>query len=167
MSFVGIDPGKDGAVAALDETGEIEDIFDMPLEIVGMRKNGRPKHQVDARMLAGILEAWHETDKLTAVMESVSSSPQMGAVSAYSFGEGVGIIKGVLAALHIDVIMVTPREWKKHYGLVGGRDNKDQSLELARAQWATQSHREWFRLKKHSDRAEAALIALYAQSKLG
>jgi hypothetical protein len=167
MSYVGIDPGKDGAVAALDDLGEIEDIFDMPLEVVGKRANGKVKYQVNAHMLAGILEAWNEDDELIVVMEKVNASPQMGSVSSYSFGEGVGIIKGVLAALKIEVVLITPNEWKKFFDLPGGRENKDQSLELARAQWSHVADREWFRLKKHSDRAEAALMALYAQSKLG
>ena len=166
-STIGIDPGLDGAVACLDEHGEIEDIFDMPTIVVGKRKSGKHKRQLDAAMIGGILAAWQEDSPLTAVMEQVNASPGMGSVSAFTFGESVGILKGVLGALMIPLTVVTPKAWKGYYELPGGREQKRASLELANAQWSHLADREWFRLVKHADRAEAALLALYAQSKLG
>lgn len=164
-STIGIDPGLHGAVACLDEHGEIEDIFDMPTTTVGKRKNGKAKLQIDAGFLGDVLRAWKDDSYLEVYMEHVNASPGMGAVSAYSFGEGVGLVKGVVTTLGLPLRMITSVEWKKHYELAGGRENKDQALELARAQWSNQADRGWFDRKKDADRAEAALLALYAQTK--
>ena len=159
MSVLGIDPGKDGAIACLDEhTGLIEDIFYMPLTKVGRRSNGNDKLQVDPQFLADVLGAWLDDSPLVAIMESVHASPQMGAVSSFSFGEGVGLVTGVLTTLGIELHKVTPKTWKGYYGLSGGRDQKGEALELARATWPTS---ELFKRKKDSDRAEAALMARY------
>lgn len=162
MSYLGIDPGIDGAIACLDEHGEIEDIFDMPTIVIGYRhaKKGKkpsPKRMPNPNFLYDVLSSWKDDSPLVATIESVNSYGGMGSVSAYSFGQTNGVLRSILLLLEIPTRFVTPKEWKGHYNL---SDDKDASLELARAQWAG-DEREWFRLKKHNDRAEAALIALY------
>jgi len=141
--IVGIDPGQKGAIAMLYDAGHLY-IEDMPM--LGKEVNGG--------VLADILKVFPPK---AVYLEQVNSFG-MGRTSAYNFGQGVGVIKGVLAALNIPFFMVTPMKWKKHYGL--NRD-KDASRLLATRTWPEQTDK--FKLKKFDGRAEAALIAKYGE----
>jgi crossover junction endodeoxyribonuclease RuvC len=80
----------------------------------------------------------------------------MGRTSAYNFGQGVGVIKGVLATMNISYTLVTPQKWKKYFDL--SRD-KDESRLYAARLWPTSADK--FKRKRDDGRAEALLIAKY------
>lgn len=153
---LGIDPGNKGAIAVLSHRGELIEVWDMPtLEI----KVGKAtKTRISPELLTQELRNWD--DVKVAYMEAVSSSPQMGVSSAFAFGEGFGIVKGVLAALGIPVVLVPPAKWKRDMGL---NTSKDGSRAKAIAKWP--SHAGEFKLVKHDGRAEAALIAAWGVDK--
>ena len=69
---------------------------------------------------------------------------------------GVGILKGVIAALEIPYTLVTPQKWKKHFGL---SKEKDHSRLLATRLYPNMADK--FIRKKDDGRAEAILIAKY------
>lgn len=153
MSFIiGIDPGNKGAIAIIKSTGELVEVWDMPtLEI----KVGKAtKTRISAEMLAHEVRQWEGIRH--AYIEAVSSSPQMGVSSAFAFGEGFGVVKGVLAALGIPVTLVPPAKWKRDMGL---NTSKDGSRAKAIAKWP--SHAGEFKRAKDDGRAESALIALW------
>ena len=157
MSYVmGIDPGAKGAIAILTDTGSLVEVWDMPtLEI----KVGKAtKTRISPEVLAEELRNWDSVR--AAFMEAVSSSPQMGVSSAFAFGEGFGVVKGVLAALQIPLVLVPPAKWKRDMGL---NQSKDGSRAKAIAKWPR--HAGEFKLVKHDGRAEAALIGLWGVSK--
>jgi len=54
--------------------------------------------------------------------------PRQGVSSSFNFGVSFGIARGVVGALHIPVIFVTPTKWKKHFGL---NADKEKSRALA------------------------------------
>jgi crossover junction endodeoxyribonuclease RuvC len=101
---IGIDVGKNGAVAwtTLGETlvekmpDTIRDLWDL---IYGIA--------VDARSNMEIPHCY---------LEQVSSSPQMGVVSAFSFGNGFGHLEMALTASCIPYTKVRPQVWMKHLG---------------------------------------------------
>ena len=144
MLIVGIDPGMRGAVALIYDDDSVF-IEDMP--ILGKEVNG-----------AALVVTLKEFTPDHAWLESVNSFG-MGRQSAFNFGQGVGVIKGVLAALNIPYTLVTPATWKKHFKL--GR-NKDASRAAAIRLYPKSA--EMFKLKKHEGRAEATLIAAYGKS---
>ena len=153
MSYViGIDPGAKGAIAILTDTGSLVEVWDMPtLEI----KVGKAtKTRISPEVLAEELRNWDSVR--AAYMEAVSSSPQMGVSSAFAFGEGFGVVKGVLAALGVPLVLVPPAKWKRDMGL---NQSKDGSRAKAIAKWP--SHAGEFKRVKDDGRAEAALIALW------
>lgn len=153
MSYVmGIDPGNKGAVAILTDAGELVEVWDMPTLEVKVGK--ATKTRISAQLLAHELRNWDNV--LRCHMEAVSSSPQMGVSSAFAFGEGFGVVKGVLAALQIPLVLVPPAKWKRDMGL---NQSKDGSRALAIAKWPR--HAGEFKLVKHDGRAEAALIGLW------
>jgi crossover junction endodeoxyribonuclease RuvC len=153
--IIGIDPGLSGAIAAINN-GRLLAVEYMPT-IARLHGKGQ---QVDAGELASLLIALRSGNDICVVwIEAVSSSPQMGVRSAYNFGEGVGLIHGVLATLQFPVRLTRPQVWKKAAGLIG--KDKDASRSLARQLWPDWS--DSFNLKKSDGMAEAAIIALMAE----
>jgi crossover junction endodeoxyribonuclease RuvC len=149
--IIGIDPGLNGAIAILTKTGELVEVWDMPTVEVKVGKS--VKRRVSPELLTNELRGkWEMVD--AAWVEQVASSPQMGVSSAFSFGESFGIVKGVLAAMHIPCHMVLPAKWKRDLKL---NASKDGSRSKAIQMWP--AHALEFKRAKDDGRAEACLIA--------
>jgi len=119
-TIAGIDPGQTGAIClVMDNTISV---YDMP---VSARIHGKG-NEVNGAELASMLMV--SKPELVA-LELVSAMPGQGSSSMFRFGESFGIVKGVLAALQIPFIGVTPQAWKKKAGLL--RKDKDVSRTLA------------------------------------
>jgi Holliday junction resolvasome RuvABC endonuclease subunit len=140
---IGIDPGANGAIAWIDERGKscvekmpdtLQDLWDLIRDITNF-----PRSAIDGR-------------KYKAYIEQVSSSPQMGVVSAFSFGRGYGNLEMALTAAGIPFERVRPQVWQKAMGCM---TKGDKNISKAKAQ-------ELFPDKKviHAT-ADALLIALY------
>jgi crossover junction endodeoxyribonuclease RuvC len=82
--------------------------------------------------------------------------PKQGVASSFDFGKSYGIVLGVLAGARVHVEHVSPQRWKRAMRLPA---DKEACRLRAIDRWPGQSH--LFKLKKHADRAEAALIALW------
>lgn len=135
-----------GALAVYDDNGELC-IYDMPVYERNKTK------RVDVAALAGIIK--NETIDY-AVIEQVNAFG-MGASSAYNFGWSCGVVEGVLGALKVPFYYVTPQVWKKAL-----QCPKEKDSARARASQLFPDQKEnWWPLKKHDGRAEAAMIALY------
>lgn len=149
--ILGCDPGINGAFAILTKSGELVEVWDTPtIEIkVGKSNKKRIAPELLVNELRGKLEMIE-----CAFIEQVASSPQMGSSSSFAFGEAFGLVKGVLAAMHIPCHTVTPARWKRDLRL---NASKDGSRALAIKQWPKQAGE--FKRIKDADRAEAALIA--------
>jgi Holliday junction resolvasome RuvABC endonuclease subunit len=140
---IGIDPGANGAIAWIDERGKscvekmpdtLQDLWELIRDITNF-----PRSAIDGR-------------KYKAYIEQVSSSPQMGVVSAFSFGRGYGNLEMALTAAGIPFERVRPQVWQKAMGCM---TKGDKNISKAKAQ-------ELFPDKKviHAT-ADALLIALY------
>lgn len=157
--ILGIDPGNSGAIAFLDTDGCTVRIVDMPtFEFETTKK----RVTIDPY---GIVAEMQQYTISHAYMEEVYSSPQMGVVSSFNFGEGKGKILGIAAALGIPITTVKPARWKK--------DMKVPADKRAAVQRASQlfpnaaSHFKGPRGGIFDGRAEAALLALYGALELG
>lgn len=133
-------PGAKGAIALLDY--DHVEIFDMPM--IGKEVNG-----IEIASIFGEFRPSH------IFLEQVNSFG-MGRTSAYNFGQGVGVLKGVFQALMIPYTLVTPQKWKKSYGL---SKEKDHSRLLATRLYPNLADK--FVRVKDDGRAEALLIARY------
>ena len=91
-----------------------------------------------------------------AIVEQVASRPGQGVASAFKFGSGFEIVRGVIAASGVPLHLVSPAKWKRAYGLDA---DKEKSRALALRLWPERS--DLFGRKKDHGRAEAALIARY------
>jgi len=154
--FLGIDPGKTGAFVTVDVDGELHYIASMPL--IGK------DYDVDAMCSAIAAIA---TDVVVACIEkSGAAAPggvRQGGKAMFTFGEGYGMLQGILTALHVPFYRAHPRLWQ---AIVPDRGaSKDRAERKARIVIAAK--RRWpnidIKLKKHWDRADAAWIAEYAR----
>jgi hypothetical protein len=134
MKVVGIDPGLSGGLASWD--GSILDWWD-------------------------VVEMWaiHYWDADKVFIEQVSSRPGQGVASTFKFGVVYGGMIGIAYSHTEEVYTVTPRTWKKHYGLDA---SKEDAVKLAAELFP--SHANTFygpRGGLKDGIAEAALIAKY------
>jgi crossover junction endodeoxyribonuclease RuvC len=83
--------------------------------------------------------------------------PGQGVSSVWTFGHSVGVIHGVVAALGLRLELVSPAKWKGHFNL--GRDKEASRIKAIQKYPGVTG----LELKKHSDRAEALLIATFYQ----
>lgn len=139
--YVGIDPGKKGAIAFFAPYQGVLEIHPMPSII---------SH-------TAMLMDQHAPRIKVAVTEKVHSMPGNGASSMFTFGFGAGAMAGICAAYHINLVALDPGVWKTIMGL---SSDKKRSLELARTKFPGHTH--LFRRVKDNDAAEAALMAWLA-----
>lgn len=151
MIVAGVDPGKKGAITLIDADALNLYIFDMPITGIGKSEK---RTEVDAAELANILDGFVLPDIL--VMEDVWSSPNDGHVGAFSFGDSVGVIRGVVAALGIELQRARPQVWKASMKVTA-----DKKSSRDRAALLIPSAAKMFSRVKDDGRAESALIGLY------
>lgn len=145
LVYVGIDPGKSGALAILYEDGEHR-------EIVFNEED----------YLYAIMGLSGETVK--CVLENVHSMPGDSKRGAFSFGENYGFIKGLLLSNRIPYQTVPPQVWKKEFSVTS---DKNTSIEVAQRLFPGSDFRANERCKKpHDGKCEALLMAEYARRKL-
>lgn len=163
---LGIDPGIAGAIAVLAD-GEFDQFIDMPT----VERNIGKGSAIDARELPALLRGLfsrHQGADFSAALEYVNAMPAtkgqggeeraaMGSSSAFRFGEGYGIVKGVLGSLGIKWQLVFPQSWKSHFFLL--KQPKDaarlRAIELVPAAAPHLTR------KKDIGRADSLLIARY------
>ncbi len=99
MTTIGIDPGKSGGIAWIQDgkacvekmPDTLQDLWELLRDIAA---EGRCK----------------------AYLEQIHSSPQMGVVSSFTFGNGFGHLEMALTAAGIPFERVRPQVWQKAMG---------------------------------------------------
>lgn len=144
MIYIGIDPGKDGAMAVLND-GEAAVIpFD---------------EQAYTNALCEI-----SGQSVKCCLERVGAMPGQGVTSMFKFGENFGFIRGLLQANGIPYELVTPQKWKKEFGAT----DKNKSVCVCQRLFPDVSLLRTERCKKpHDGMAEALLMAEYARRRMG
>ncbi len=151
--FIGIDPGLDGALVAIDGCGLVVCIKDTPTVSVKKGK-GQKRVYVDGDMV-GVLEVLNSHNHVVMVgIENVHAMPKQGVTSMFSMGYGFGLWSGILSALKLPYERIEPVVWKKTIGGLVGED-KGQSIIIARRLFPGAS----LDRKKDHGRADALLIA--------
>ena len=152
---IGIDPGKSGGIATI-YNNRASMLVKMP---------GTPQALVEFFRDLGF-PSIKEKYNVSIYLEKVHAMPRDGSRQAFTFGKGVGVIEGVLAAfgLHNLTELTSPQVWMKHYGL------KREKLET-KYNWKKRlkefAFKECPRSKQHLislETADAFLIAKYGVS---
>lgn len=153
---LGVDPGQTGAIAILAD-GRLFGFVDMPTM---PRKAGG--NEVDAATLARKLRgavSVHPGAYVVAVLEAVSAMPKQGVSSVFRFGEGFGVVKGVLGAMQVPMVLVPAATWKRRLGLWGVEKDIARTLAIQRFPAAAED----LQRKKDVGRADALLIAHWGE----
>ncbi len=157
--YVGIDPGLNGAVAAITSKRRVVGVWDAPTSTVKRGKTNKRVYQ--PIIMANILRDLMQSTEIQIVgLEFVHAMPGQGVSSMFSMGMGVGMWEGVIAALQMPMEHVTPQRWKKLMLQAGTGDNKQASIIKAQ-QIFPKAAALYLTRKKDDGRAEAMLIAEY------
>ena len=141
-TYIGIDPGKGGALALLTEDGQCTVV---------------PFHESAYTV---ILKAASGPSSVCC-LEKVGAMPGQGVVSMFNFGHNLGYIEGLLQAFDIPYQLVPPQTWKKEFCVTS---DKNTSIEVCRKLFPHVCLLPTARSRKPSDgMAEAILIAEYAR----
>lgn len=146
MIYIGIDPGKKGAIALL---------------------NGDTIHvsTFDGKRYAAMLKSAADSGEgAICCLEHVGARPGQGVTSMFSFGENFGFIQGLLTAYAIPYELVRPQKWKKEFSITA---DKNTAISVCNRLFPDVSLLPTQRCTKPSDGiAEALLMAEYARRRL-
>lgn len=148
MISIGIDPGKSGGYAVLQD-GRI--FVARVWDDVGF---------ISAMQYV----ADQPVSTIRVALEKVGAMPHQGVTSMFSFGTSYGFIQGVLQAYGIPYQLVPPGVWKREFGL---SSDKQKSIDVCRRLFPDANLLATPRCKKPSDGiSESLLLAEYARRKL-
>jgi len=142
MQFLGIDPGKSGGIAILDTTSQT--IHTCKLDLT--------EHDL-WDWLNDVIDPLNSA----ATIEQVHSMPGQGVASTFTFGKNYGFLIGVLTALQMPYMLVTPQKWQKAMQCL---TKGDKNVSKAAAQ------RIWPKIKITHAIGDALLIAEYGRLNL-
>lgn len=147
MIYIGIDPGKQGAVASLVNNTMVV----VPVPVIGT--------DYDIGNMSHLLRQFINNDTCFAVIERAQAMPGQGTVSMFSFGMGFGIWLGILTSHGVPFEIIHSRVWTKELlkGMPG--EGKERSVCAARRlfpSWEPKLKKEWLY-------ADAILLAEYAR----
>jgi hypothetical protein len=114
MTVIGCDPGVNGGIAWITD--------------------GKPCVEKMPDTLQDLWELFRDIaseGECHAYLEQVSSSPQMGVVSAFTFGNGFGHLEMALTAAGIPFARIRPQVWQKELGCM---TKGDKNVTRKRAQ---------------------------------
>jgi len=149
--ILAIDPGISGAVAFYQREANYVEVYDMPL------LDG----DVDPHELVRLISGYKPD---LAVIEKVHPHPKEGVSSVWRFAAAYTTARVCIMLCKVQCILVSPTMWKNRMGLKGGKDGKEQSRSHAVMTFPEQQGQ--FARKKDHNRAEAALLAVYAANTL-
>lgn len=158
--ILGVDPGFTGSLAVINSnTMRLVEVIDMPLMKPSNLFERKHRPEIDVARLAAWVDAYAHKIQL-AVLEKVSAAPDQGVVSMFRFGEGYGMVRGVVAAHKLRTVTPAPAVWK---GAMNLNRNKTRSIEAAKLLAGAEP---FLTLMKHHGRAEAILLAMFGARSL-
>lgn len=141
--FLGIDPGKSGAVAFLNQDGDFIAVYDCPI--------------IETARFE-ILEQYFPRI-VGAAVEKAQTMPTQGVVSSGKFMENYGIWKGICIASNIPFLTPHPKRWQKLLDGPTDMKPKDRVVEYVKRRWPAVE----LKRKKDHNRADAICLAEYAR----
>lgn len=155
--YLGIDPGKSGAIVDVSDDGRVRAVFPIPLV----------KDAIDWPGVCNFIYQYQQLPmgSVVACIEKVSAMPGQGVTSMFNFGFTTGMLHGILTAYDISLFLVTPQAWKKE--VLKGYNTKAKSCSIVFAQRAYPGINLLRTPKSRTSSdgiADALCIALYAKA---
>lgn len=150
MIWIGIDPGKSGALAVISEDSFGTMAWAIPF--------GQKSYASELAKYIGLAEV------KAVCVEKVNAMPGQGVVSMFNFGHNFGYIEGLLQAYELPYQLVPPQTWKREFSL---NSDKQRSIEVCQKLFPHVSLLPTEKSRKPNDgMAEALLMAEYARRKM-
>lgn len=172
MTVMGVDPGINGAMAVYDYNSGLVVVTDMPTW--NMQIASKVRKRVDAVDLLDYFEMQKMAGVELVMIEAVGGRPKQSASAGFVFGYTVGMIYMACVAVRMPIETVPPQTWKKlmrvpgkkDFKMAGGKTDKAWQIALvSRADECFPHNTSTWRGPQGGykiDRAEAALLAMYA-----
>lgn len=119
--YLGIDPGKSGAMALVDAKGVFVEAIRLSEPV------GDIAEWLEQWIASKMSDDWIDF----AIIEKVGAMPRQGVSSTFKFGVSYGICQGLVAAAQIPHEFVTPAMWQKRMKCLTKGD-KNVSKEAAK-----------------------------------
>jgi hypothetical protein len=167
MRYLGIDPGKEGAIATVDEGGLCIEVLATPM--VTAEKGGRDAF--DLVEICGVLRRHLDRGALFVTVEKLAPLPAMaggrrmgGTIANFNRGMARGW-EWMLVAMGIPYHMVAPQRWQRSMlADTGEGDTGRRALVAAKRLWPLTSLRRTARSRKDDeDFADALLLAEFGR----
>lgn len=127
--YVGMDPGFTGAIGSISSSGEEISVDDLPVSGKGGSR------QFDLGALNNLIYKLKLTKAILVVgLENPTTRPGEGAERCKRFGEGIGMLKGILTAHQIGFACVSPNLWTGRLGVPGKQNDNGKQHNQAGAQ---------------------------------
>lgn len=173
MRYIGVDPGKAGALALLTEQGQAVAHTLMP--VVEAKKGGRVEYDIPAirLWLALALDRAHDEghavhafcERMQPLPPKLARGPAGGGITNFQRGAARYLFEGLFSGLSIPYTLVVPALWQRsmHEG-TSGSDTKQRSIIAAQRLFPYVDLRRSERARKpHDGIAEALLIAEFGR----
>lgn len=120
MIIIGIDPGKTGGVAVINDKGET-----LHTEVMG-------DSGWFIKFIKWVRQQWHEQE-IFVYLEKAQPVHGNGLVSMFSYADHFGELKGILKTLEMPFELIPPQTWTKemHIGASLKFRAKDKSRQIA------------------------------------
>lgn len=120
MTYIGIDPGKKGALAFITEEGVR--VHDMPLDA---------DDRIDAQGIWILITSRVVNSKFSVCfLEKAQAMPGQGVTSTFNYGVEYGAIRAALQIACVPFQEIHPMKWKKEFTLI--KKEKADSVAVAR-----------------------------------
>jgi crossover junction endodeoxyribonuclease RuvC len=153
-AYLGIDPGANGAIVALVD-GEMHP---------HILRFGKATEKEIWEFISGLSFDYD----CFCTLELVGAMPGQGVSSMFTFGDGVGFIRGLLTAAYIPFEKKVPRTWQKELGITprvtGKKEGETEESKVEFKRRLREKAEQLFPLiKMTNDIADALLIAEFTR----
>jgi len=164
MIYIGIDPGINGALAALGKDWQRANVMPIVAGIAGGTKStldiGAIVHWLKTAIHNDLLNV---NEEVLVGLEKVSAMPKQGITSAFNFGQTYGILKGIVVTLGYPLELVRPQAWKKII-LEGTLKDKSAAIQYIKQRYPDLNLKATERCRvDHDGMADAICIAAYLE----
>ncbi len=114
MRYIGIDPGKSGGIAVLDEGGRLMCACKIP---------------ATEKDVYDVIHEFRENS--IALIEHVHGRPGHGSSGMFNFGRSFGGLRMALIACAVPFSEISPVSWQKMFGLTSSKKRSDKDKKNA------------------------------------
>jgi len=166
-SYLGIDPGLDGGVAAILSTSGYTSLIKYVMPTSSVIEGDKKRREIDRDSLLSLL---HSCPPPTfAIIEEQIPVRNQDIKATFTTAKNYGILLMTLWITNIKMVEVSANDWHSHFGIVNnkkgeGKTTKVQAFEICKQLYPDENFRKSERSKVfHDGIVDATLLARYCK----